>query len=81
MALAHRLVRYLNPKCKQVWDALKAKQNIPEREKAIHDFNAANKYIKRGMWMMPCLYTETVSGFQEKCTVKVNADGPTECDY
>lgn len=57
----------------QMWDKLKVTAKKAEREKEVEEFNAQNKWLKRGLAMTPSVYAVVVRG--SMATVSAFQDG------
>lgn len=68
-----------------VWDAAKAQANYQQLRVDADAYNAANRWRKRGVYMMGTDYklgkAVSYSGWQEKCSVRVEADGMVTLDH
>lgn len=70
---------------KSVWAKMKDSAKYDTRRKEADDFNSANRWRKRGVYMMGTDYklmkTEFYTGYSEKCLVRVEADGIVTLDH
>jgi len=70
---------------KKVWEAMKAQADYDGKRAQADSFNAANRWRKRGVYMMGADYTlgksEFYTGWYEKCSVRVEADGTVTIDH
>ena len=57
----------------QMWNKLKVSAKKVEREKEVEEFNAQNKWLKRGLAMVPSVYGVFVKG--SMATVSIFQDG------
>lgn len=57
----------------QMWNKLKVSAKKEEREKEVEEFNAQNKWLKRGLAMVPSVYGVFVKG--SMATVSIFQDG------
>lgn len=57
----------------QMWNKLKVCAKKAEREKEVEEFNAQNKWLKRGLAMTPSVYAVAVKG--STATVSIFQDG------